>query len=262
MRRTTVRRTALAACAASLALLMSACGGSDSSGKSDAKDQPEGAASPSAPAQSAAPGGAKGDLGKRLLAQGDVPGYRISEFPAADLAAGKTLAGDKAECKPLVDAMALRGTGTPAETASRKLMALPKGPAVGTDAPAEDRTKAALKGFGTTITADTLGSYTGQGATEALAALKKAGADCAGGFTMGAGSDKTQFKKITPAEYSAGDEAVAFDLDMAVDGDSTNTTHLAAVRKGSTIAVFYSLSLTGQAELPKAAIDAQVKKLG
>ncbi|MFH8786415.1 hypothetical protein [Streptomyces roseoverticillatus] len=263
MRRTTVRRTAVAASAVSLALLMSACGGS---GKSEAKkDEPKDKASSSAPAQSAAGGAGalpKEQLTKLLLADGELADHKVSEIGASDLAMAKTMTSDKAECKPLSDVMMLQGAGSPAATAARKIMAKPKGPAVGADASPEEKTAAAMKGLGALITSDTLASYAGQGATEAFAAIKKAGADCAGGFAMGGGSDKTKIKKVAPATYSAGDEAVAFTLSMEVEGGSDNPTHLVVVRKGNTVAGFYAISLTGQSEQPKAIADAQVKKLG
>ncbi|MEU8547915.1 hypothetical protein AB0C81_13100 [Streptomyces roseoverticillatus] len=262
MRRTTVRRTAVAASAVSLALLLSACGGS---GKSEAKDEPKGEASSSAPA-APAPGGAgalpKDQLTKLLLADGELPDHKVSEISASDLTTAKAMTSDKAECKPLSDVMMLQGAGSPAATAARKIMAKPKGPAVGADASSEEKVAAAMKGLGALITSDMLASYTGQGATEAFAAVKKAGADCAGGFAMGAGSDKTKIKKVAPATYSAGDEAVAFTLSAEVEGGSDNPTHLVVVRKGNTVAGFYAISLTGQSEQPKAIVDAQVKKLG
>ncbi|GGX81742.1 hypothetical protein [Streptomyces hiroshimensis] len=262
MRRTTVRRTALAASAMSLALLVSACGSDKSEAK---KDEPKGKASSSAPAQSAAGGAgalSKEQLTKLLLAEGEIADHKVSEIGASDLAMAKTMTSDKAECKPLSDVMMLQGAGSPAAAAARKIMAKPKGPAVGPDASSEEKAAAAMKGLGAVITSDTLASYAGQGATEAFAAIKKAGADCAGGFAMGGGSDKTKIKKVAPATFSAGDEAVAFTLDMEVEDGKDNTTHLVVVRKGSTIAGFYALSLTGQGEQPKAVVDAQVKKLG
>ncbi|WP_424891265.1 hypothetical protein [Streptomyces sp. XH2] len=256
MRRTTVRRTAVAATAVSLALLVSACGGS---GKSE-KDEPKDKASSSAPAAPSGKGASQAELEKLVLTDADVPGRKVTEATAADLATAKGVSTDKAECKPLVDAMSLRSGGSPAATVIRKV--LPPAPSAAPGASDEDKMKAGLGALGGTITSDTLGSYgDAKAAGEVIAALKKSGADCAGGFTLVAGSDKTKFTKVAPADLSTGDEAVAFTLGMDLDGKA-GTTHLVAVRKGATVATFYALSLTGQAEQPKAVVDAQVKKLG
>ncbi|MCD9144234.1 hypothetical protein [Streptomyces albireticuli] len=259
MRRTIVRRTAVTASAVSLALLVSACG---SDNKSEAKDEPKGKASQSAPAAGGGKALSKAELEKLMVTEADVPGHKVTEATAADLATAKAVSSDKAECKPLVEAMNLHGAGAPTATVTRKVMALPKSPSTAPDASPEDKAKAALGALGATITADTLGAHSDEKAAgEALAGLKKAGAACAGGFTVTADGDKTKMTKVAPADYTAGDEAVAFTLGLDVEGQ-TAPTHLVAVRKGSTVATFYALSLTGQAEQPKAVVDAQVKKLG
>lgn len=261
MRRTTVRRTAVAASAVSLALLVSACG---SDTKSEAKDEPKGKASQNAPA--AAGGGkalSQAELEKLMLTEADLAGHKIIPTTAADQATAKAVTTDKAECKPLVEAMNLHGAGAPSATVTRKVMAGPQGPSLAPDASPEEKAKAALGALGTTITADTLGTHgDAKAAGEALAALKKAGADCAGGFTVIADGEKTKMTKVAPAAYTGGDEAVAFTLGLDVEGGGNAPTHLVAVRKGSTVATFYALSLTGQAQQPKAVVDAQVKKLG
>lgn len=255
MRRTTVRRTAFAVSTLSLVLLASACG---SDGKSD-KEEPKGKSSASAPAAPAGKALSQAEVDNVVLAEADLKDHKVAKASPADFATAKNITTDKAACKPLVDVMALRGAGTPGATATRKVMAMPKGP--GANASAEEKAKAGLDALGATITADTVASYNGQGAADALAALKKAGTDCAGGFTLIAGGDKTPFTKVAPASYTAGDEAVAFTLTADLDGQ-TGTAHLVAVRKGSTLATFYAQSLAGKAEQPKAVIDAQVKKLG
>lgn len=255
MRRTTVRRTAFAVSTLSLALLASACGSDGTA----AKDEPKGKTSASAPAAPAGKALSQAEVDNLVLAEADLKDHKVAKATEADFATAKTVTTDKAACTPLVDVMALRGAGKPGATATRKVIAVPKGP--GANASAEEKAKAGLDALGATVTADTVASYNGQGAAEALAALKKAGTDCAGGFALIAGSDKTSFTKVAPASYTAGDEAVAFTLTADLDGE-TGTAHLVAVRKGSTLATFYAQSLAGKAEQPKAVIDAQVKKLG
>ncbi|MFE7775984.1 hypothetical protein ACFU5O_19155 [Streptomyces sp. NPDC057445] len=253
MRRINVRRTVAAASAVSLALLVGACG----SGDPAAKDEPKGGAG--TPKESAAKALTQAELDKLILAESDLKDHKIAKANEADIATAKTATSDKAECKPLVDAMALRAAGTPGATASRKIVAIPKAP--GADASPEDKAKAGLAALSATVTADTLGSYDGQGAQDAFAAFKKAGEDCAGGFTLVTGTEKTKFTKIETAAFTGGDEAVAFTLTMDLEGDA-GTTQLVAVRKGGTLATFHALSLAGKAEQPKAVVDAQLKKLG
>ncbi len=255
MHRNIVRRTALTASAVSLALLVSACG-SEGAAK---KDEPKGDASSNASSAAPAKALSQAELDKLVLTEADLKDHKIGEVTDADRAAAAGVAGDKAECKPLVDVIALRSVGKPVASATRKIIGVPKAPAA--DASPEEKVKAALGALGGTATADALGSYEGRGAAEALAALKKAGTDCAGGFTLSAGSEKTKYTKVQPAAYTAGDEAVAFTLSLELEGQP-GTAHLVAVRKGGTLVTFHAQSLAGNAEQPKAVIDAQMKKLG
>ncbi|GHG61453.1 hypothetical protein [Streptomyces griseocarneus] len=256
MRRITVRRTAVAASAVSLALLVSACGSKDS----EAKDEPKAKASSGAPAAPAAKALSKAELEKLVVTEGDLQGYKAADSSKADAESTKTMSADKAECKPLVDVMAMRGAGKPGATVTRKVMKMPAKPAE--NASPEEKMKAGLGALSGTITADTLGSYEGQGAVDAVAAVKKAGAACAGGFVMTAEGEKSKFTKVEPLSLAAGDESVAFTLSMEAEGGETATTHLVVARKGGTVASFYSLSLAGKAEQPKDVVDTQIKKLG
>ncbi|MEU1375100.1 hypothetical protein ABZ442_15730 [Streptomyces triculaminicus] len=256
MLRITVRRTAIAASAMSLALLAGACG----SKESEAKDEPKAKASAGAPAAPAGKALSQAELEKLALAESDLPGLKVAGATKADTESTKAMGSDKAECKPLVDVMAMRGAGKPGATVTRKAMKMPAKPAEG--ASAEEKMKAGLGALGTTVTAATLGSHEGQGAADAIAAVKKAGAACAGGFAMTADGEKTKFTKVEPLSLTAGDESVAFTFAMEAEGGETATTHMVVARKGGTVASFYALSLAGKAEQPKDVVDAQVKKLG
>lgn len=255
MRRTAVRRTAVAASALSLALLVSACGADKT-----VDAAPEGKGKESAAAEPAAKALSQAELDKLVLANGDVKDHKVAQPLKADIAAAKTVTTDKAECKPLVDAMAMRALGSPAAASMRRISTVPAKPAK--DASADEKLKAGLTALSSTvIMSDTVGSYDGKGAQEALAALRTAGEACAGGFTMIAGKDKTKYTKAAPGSYTGGDEAVAFALTADVDG-TPNTAQLVAVRKGNTLVSFYSQSFSGKTEQPKAAIEAQLAKLG
>ncbi|GGX39598.1 hypothetical protein [Streptomyces chryseus] len=253
MRRTTVRRTAVAASALSLALLVGACGADKSADDApESKGKNEGAAAAKPLSQA--------ELDKLVLAEGDVKNHKVVKPLKADLAAAKIAKADKAECKPLVDATAMRTLGSPAANSMRRISVMPEKPAE--DASPEEKLKAGLDAVGkAVIITDTLGSYEGEGAQEALAALRDAGKACAGGFTTIAGPDKVTYSKVAPASYTAGDEAVAFTLTADLDGE-TGTAQLVTVRTGNTLASFFAMSLMGKAEQPKEAIDAQLAKLG
>ncbi|MFD5429950.1 hypothetical protein [Streptomyces sp. NPDC127084] len=192
------------------------------------------------------------------LTQADLPDHKIGEPNAADRTAGKAATADKPECAVFVDTMAMRPVGAPGATAIRKLVAVPKTPPA--DASPEEKAKAALGALGGTFTYDTLSSYEGKGAADALDAYKKAGADCASGFVLTTGADKIEVTKVETAQYSAGDESVAFKFSVDLDG-TTGTSHLVVVRKGANLGSFPAQSFAGTAEQPKTVIDAQVKKL-
>ncbi|GAA1525448.1 lipoprotein [Streptomyces albidochromogenes] len=256
MRRTTVRRTAVAASALSLALLVGACGGDKSADDApEGKGKKEGAA-----AASSAKTLSQAELDKLVLAEGDVKNHKVIKPLKADLAAAEIAEPDKPACKPLVDATSMRTPGSPAAKSLRRISVMPEKPAE--DASPEEKLKAGLDAVGkAVIITDTLASYEGEGAQEALAALRDAGKACAGGFTTIAGPDKVTYSKVAPASYTAGDEAVAFTLSTDMGGE-TGTAQLVTVRKGNTLASFFAMSLMGKADQPKEAIDAQLAKLG
>ncbi|MGW0559474.1 hypothetical protein ACWDZ4_02295 [Streptomyces sp. NPDC003016] len=256
MRRTTVRRTVVTASALSLALLVGACGSDKSVDAAPEGKGREGAtaAEPTAKALSQA------ELDKLVLAGGDLKNHKVAKPSEVDLVAVKNATADKSECKPLVDAVALRSAGKPAATSARKITTVPRKPAE--DASPEEKLEAGLTGLGnTTLMSDTLGSYEGEGAQDALAELRAAGGACAGGFTVTSGSDRTKYTEVAPAAYTGGDEAVAFTLTMDLEGEPS-TSQLVTVRKGSTLVTFYAQSFTGKTEQPKAEIEAQLAKLG
>ncbi|MGW7050771.1 hypothetical protein [Streptomyces sp. NPDC054887] len=256
MRRTTVRRTAVAASALSLALLVSACGGSEKS--TDAASEGKGKGSPAAEAPAKVL--SQAELDELVLADGDVKNHKVIKPLKADVAAAKIAKADKDACTPLVDATSMRAMGSPAATTMRRVSTLPAKPAE--DASPEEKLKAGLNALsGAVVIADTLGSYEGKSAQEVLAGLREAGEACAGGFTTIAGADKIKYSKVAPASYTAGDEAVAFTLSTDIGGE-TGTAQLVTVRKGNTLASFFAQSLAGKAEQPKEAIDAQLAKLG
>ncbi|MET9851753.1 hypothetical protein ABZY57_02180 [Streptomyces sp. NPDC006450] len=256
MRNAFVRRTVLSASAVSLALLVTACGGS--SDTADGKSDSEPGAT--TPVIAAAKGKTDAELGPLLVAQADLPDHVLKPATAEEVKAGAEVASDKPACLPLVKAQSMAPVGTAAGTARIKGVAKPKG--ASPDASEAEKAKAGLEALGSTVTAVALSSYDGKGAEEAFAALKSAGTDCAGGFGVQMGGEPGKISKVTPAApVTAGDEALAYSIELDDAGDKA-TTELVVVRKGNSLVTFSAISLAGTAEQPKAVVAAQLKKLG
>ncbi|MEV6952786.1 hypothetical protein [Streptomyces sp. NPDC051183] len=246
MRTALVRRTVLTASAVSLALLATACGGSD---KADAKKddvKPSAAPSPSAPSAPAVKALTEAELEKAVLADGDVPKHKIRNPEAGDVSAAADVTSDKPECQPL----ALVGGLAPIGTVSAGVARL------GASEPtiAGDPTSSGIMAL-------RLASYEGKGAADAFASLKKAGADCAGGFVVTEEGEKTTIKSVTPATATGGDEVAAWTLVIEEDGE-TMQSPIVAVRRGATLVTVQSVSFTGKTAVPQDIVDAQLKKLG
>ncbi|MFJ5828714.1 hypothetical protein [Streptomyces sp. NPDC093089] len=253
--RTPIRSAAVAATAVSLALLVTACGSGEKGG--DAKDAGRTAA-PTASATSEPPAVAltAAELDKLIVEQADLPGYQVQKAKAADLVKSDAVSTDKPSCKPIADGMSSVAAGAAAVSAQRKAIEVPKTEGA-TGSPAD-----ALGALSAPVTSVTLGSYEGQGAQEAFASYKTAGTDCAGGFTLIGGGEKTKITKLAPETVSAGDEALAWTITTDMDGEPF-VTKLVVLRKGNTLASFSTLSLGGTVKaLPQAVIDAQATKLG
>ncbi|MGW1156142.1 hypothetical protein ACWD45_33270 [Streptomyces rubiginosohelvolus] len=265
MRATAVRRTALAASAAALALLATACSGSSDA---DGKDE-EGAANGSSSApKTPAKALTAAELEKATLAQGDVKGTKITKAGPADEVPADGIKVDKEACLPIAHAM----SGVPQEgavaTTKRKVIDEPKKTDEKSledlgEGEAEDLFKNA---FDLTSTAVVLSSYEGAAGPDAFATLKKAAADCAGGFTATVGKTPTKIASITEEKVTGGDEAAAWTVTSEDDGD-TVPLKLAVLRKEGTVATFFAFNLAAAGgegvkfELPAAVVAAQDKKL-
>ncbi|MEU9608000.1 hypothetical protein [Streptomyces sp. NPDC048057] len=262
MSKVPVRRTAVAASLISLSLALTACGSADE--EKDAKSDPQG--SPSAAAAPTAKALTQAELEKLALTKTDLKDHDFKEPEPGDALKPGSAVADKPDCRP-VAAAATEGTpATAVAQVTRMGMPVPKTAPTPSGASTDQKIETGLKNAAdsldsATMTFTTLSSYDGTGAADAMAALKKAATTCADGFTVTVGGDKTKMAKVTPAAYSGGDEALAYTLMMDVDGELTDT-HLVTVRKGATIANFYTM-LIGEKATPSTAIpDAQLKKLG
>lgn len=259
MRTSVIRRTAVAASAVSLALLVTACGGDDSgndstgSGKAKATE----AAKPNTPAVKAL---TAAELEKAALVQGDVKEHKVVKAGPQDTLTADKVTVDKAACKPIAYTMSGVPVGDPAANVRRRVTSEPKKPQ-GKPSP-EDFAAA----FDVTITLASLSSYDGKGAEEAVNSLRTAVTDCASGFTMTVSGTVQKVLKMTEAKVSGGDEAIAWSVLTEADG-ATSVLKLAVVRKGATLATFPATKVAAMGTgkdypLPLAVMDAQVAKLG
>ncbi|GAB2778857.1 lipoprotein [Streptomyces chlorus] len=263
MRTTAVRRSALAASAAALALLITACGGSGDS-ESDSGKSDEGKAGSSASAAPAAKALTAAELEKVALVQADMKdGKVVTKVPATDdLSADKVKADDEA-CQPLANLQLAVPVGSPAATVKRSWTGEPKKPAEGT-APEE----ALLAGLAVDKVFVTLASYEDGGAEQVVKDVDAAVEKCAGGFTVTAAGEKIKFLKAAKAEGPKGaDEAVEITLTMAAEEGVEAPVKVVVTRTGATVVGFSAVNFgaiaTGEeAPFPTQISDAQLAKLG
>ncbi|TXS16825.1 MULTISPECIES: hypothetical protein [unclassified Streptomyces] len=259
MRATVVRRTALAAAAASLTLLATACSGSDSDAKGDGGTS--GAKDEASTKPSAVKALSSAELEKVSLEQGDVAGHKVTKTGPEDIAKPDEVTVDKKECEPIGFAFYGVERGSPVGNAGRKVVQEPK---KDESADPEDLLAGMLD---VTSSLVTLASYDGDGADKSLAELRDSAAECAtGGFTLSVKGSKQKVTKLTEEKVTGGEEALAWRVQMG-EGDEAAPFKLVTLRQGGTVATFFSFNLgkTGadaDFALPTALIDAQVKKLG
>ncbi|MFI6008131.1 hypothetical protein ACIBAG_04780 [Streptomyces sp. NPDC051243] len=263
---TAVRRTVLTACAVSLALLVTACGGGEQGEDKGAKG---GTASdkPAAKALTAA------ELEKLVVAKGDVKGHEITKPGKADVFEPGAVSVDKAECDPVGQVLSALPAGKPAASVQRLVVQEPD--AAKKEMPSleelaemteEEAEAATLATLDITKTMTSLWSYEADGAEQTLAALREAGKKCAGGFSMTIDGEKQQVMKVSEEKLAAGEDAVAWTVGTKVDG-SAGETKVVVFRQGTTLAGFSSFNIAsvtrGEAfDQPTAVIEAQAAKLG
>lgn len=258
-----IRRSAVAASALSLALVVTACGGSGESGEDEADATPQETAASQDPSgdpaspepEEGADAGAGGsvltaaELEAALLVTGDVDGYDVGEPVAGDVVAVDEVALENAACEPLAHAVSGVPVGEAAASAHRRV------------------TSSSADGAGASITIDSLYSYEGAGAEDAVAALRDAATGCADGFTVTQAGEPFKVTGISEESITAGEEAYAWTLMVEVDADMVAPAKFAVVRQGSTVATFSTIDVMAVLEgtdydVPTDLIDAQVGKLG
>ncbi|MEU8714787.1 hypothetical protein [Streptomyces sp. NPDC048663] len=226
------------------------------------------------PATSAGPAAAvkalsAAELKQRILAQGEVDGYKVNAVGAAAPARSRIRASEE-KCRPL--AYVLTGLA-PADAAAeigrtvREDKKDPTDDATSLDDMADGKFEAAIKdSLDLDITSLDLSSYDGDGARQAMKDLSAAVEDCAAGFTGGSAGDEQKVTKVTATEPTGtGDEAVAFTAVTDMDGDK-GPLHVEVVRHGNTLATYFSMNIGAMMSgkpytVPAPVIKAQSAKL-
>ncbi|MEU3051815.1 hypothetical protein [Streptomyces griseus] len=267
MRATAVRRTALAASAAALALLVTACGGSSDADAQGGKDDKGAAGGGSSAPKTPVKALTAAELEKATLAQGDVEGRKVTEAGPDDEVPADGVTVDKKECLPVAHAMYGVAQKGSVATTKRKVIDEPKAGGKKSledlkDGGAEDAFKDA---FNLTSTFVALNSYEGTAGPDAFAALKKAAADCAGGFTATVTGTTTKFASVTEEKVTGGDESAAWTV-TSDDGGDQAPFKLVALRKEGSVATFFAFNLAAAGggvkfEVPAEVVAAQDKKL-
>jgi hypothetical protein len=275
MKRFVLSRTGIAVAASALSLaLATGCSESGSSDGDKAAGSDKGTTA--AKALSAA------ELKQRIIATGDVDGYKVG---AADQSEAFASSKDDVKvvdekCAPIAYVVTGFAPGDSAayvnRMATQEVSASPSASSTKsledmTDEELEDAMNSITDALGGTITIVSLSSYEGEGAQETMSAVSDAIKGCASGFTATAKGDTQKFTKVEAEKASgSGDESLAFAVTGDADGDEV-VVHGEVVRHGSTVATYYTLSLAsfaGEAagdaadyDIPAEIIKAQAAKL-
>ncbi|MDX3307900.1 hypothetical protein ACWGH3_03390 [Streptomyces sp. NPDC054884] len=250
---------AIGALSLSLLTACSADGSKDTDSKTSASASAPADASSSAPAAKAL---TKAELEKLLLAQGELKGYKVASGDDTLPASKSLVKTDKPACDPLAWATAALAPGDTDSSVGNTVTEDKTAAAATTPADLEDM-------FNMDMTFVGLSSYAGDDAEKAMKAVSDGVTACAGGYGLTADSEKTKVTKVAPAKGSGkGDETVAFTEDVDINGQGAAATfHAEVVRKGNTVATFYTVNFAGfekggdMGAVPAAVIDAQVAKL-
>jgi hypothetical protein len=265
MKRSSGVRTAATVAVGALSLvLITGCGGGsdDSKGSGDSKGSTE----QTAKALSAA------ELKKRILAEGDVSGYKVDgsgkQLPksAAEIKSGK------AECQPLAYAMGAQPPGDAASSTGVMVTEEKKKPSDTASKSLGDLSEKEIEesladAMSLNMTVVGLSSYDGDGAATTFKSVSDAVKSCSGGFPVTLQGEEQKITKITAEKASGtGDESVAFTVVSDLEDGDKGTSHVEVVRHGSTIATYYGMNLglmltDKPYDIPAAVIDAQAAKL-
>ncbi|MCK1818731.1 hypothetical protein MTQ10_03705 [Streptomyces sp. XM83C] len=249
-----VRVCAVAAAGALSLALVTGC----SSGSDKKTDDTKASGSASAPAAPAAKKLTKDELQKLLLAQGDIKGYKVAADKEIVSLSKSKIKVDKPDCEPVAWATSALAPGDTDSDARNSVSQVPEGVDKGDIEAAFD--------FDVTIVG--LSSYDGDGAEKAMKAVADGVKACAGGYGVAQDGDASKVSKVVDDKVPAqGDEAIGYTQSIGMD-EGTADFHTLVVRKGNTIATFYTANVGALAggksaavEIPAAVVQAQLAKL-
>ena len=244
------------------AVLLTACGGTDSD-SSDSSTS-DGAKAP-ASAAAAAPLSAA-ELTSKALTKTDVKGFLVSEPTKEETVTADKVTSKREDCAPLSLSLSGVALDDPKATVQRRATGKKQAPA-GAE---KDIDAAVDAAFDTTTSVVTLASYADEtAAKKALTSIGKSVTACAGGYDFTAmGSTQKVTKVTTGTAPEAGDEAVAFTAAVQQDGmPKPGPMKVTAFRTGTTVTYVSSVNPAslmkgGDFEFPTVLVQTQAKKLG
>ncbi|MEU8970852.1 hypothetical protein AB0D11_16495 [Streptomyces monashensis] len=185
-------------------------------------------------------------LKKLIIAEGEVPGYKVEPVPASR---AKPITTSSARCRPLTRVM----SGLPPVDAAAKADRLatenqkktPSARPTSLDDLDEGKFEETMyTSLNRDVTTVTLASYGGSGAEKALASVSTAVGACASGFPGRQAGTTVQFTNVAEEKATGtGDGAVAFTATMHSDDGSTAPVHAEVVRGGNTLSVYFTSNL-------------------
>ncbi|QHA09853.1 hypothetical protein GQF42_27215 [Streptomyces broussonetiae] len=235
--------------ALSFALVTGCSGGGSDEGS---KDSGTAAKAPSA-----------AELKKLIVADGEVPGYKVAAVPATR---AKPITTDSTRCLPLARVMSgLPPAGAAAQTDRLATENRPKSPsdkATSLDDLADGKFEEAIhKSLDRDVTTITLASYDGDGAGKALASLRTAVPACASGFPAAQAGTKVRFTKVAEERaVTTGGGSVAFSATMDTGDGDPAPVHAAVVRTGNSLAVYFTTNLGAMMDKKAYVVSPEVVK--
>jgi hypothetical protein len=217
------------------------------------------AAEPAEKAPSAA------ELGKLIIAKGEVPGYEVGPVEGGIPDRSKVKSAD-AKCDPVLQAFTGIAPGAPAAHTSRMATQdkkkAPTDDATSLDDLTEGKFEEALgKSMDMDVTVVTLASYDGDGAERALASVRDAVKACAAGFSGEQDGEKGTFTKVAEEKpVGTGDASVAFTATNEAGEDGALPLHAEVVRHDGTLAVYTTVNIGAMMSKKPYAVSAPVVK--
>ena len=200
------------------------------------------------------------ELKNLIIAEGEVPGYKVGAVPASR---AKPITTDSAECRPLARVLSgLPPVDAVAQTDRLATQKPAKNPTDGATSLEDGKFEEAVnKSMSLDVTTVNLSSYEGDGAAKALASVSGAMKACAGGFTGKQAGTTMKFTKVTDAKAAAaGDESVAFAAMADMEDGDTAPVYGEVVRHGNTLASYYTVNLGAMMSKKTYAVSAAVVK--